>query len=127
MTFGTTLVCIYIYMYKWTRLVNRITQHVTKANHERQKNASPNAYQKTPRRQKMKLKPGTSDGWGCKQPAFLPQTDSHIENWGRERERKNQQQQLKINTSFFFFGSTLQSRKNDEEQESRKLQLLSSS
>jgi len=108
-------------MYKQTRLVKRITQHVTKANYERQKYACPNAYQKTPRRQKMKLTPGTPDGWGCKQSAFLLQIDNHTEN------RKKLMIYLKINTSFFCFGSTLQSRKNDEQQESRKMQLLSSS
>jgi hypothetical protein len=61
-------------------LVNRITQHITKANNERQKYASPNAYQKTSRRQKMKLTPGTPDGWGCTQLAFPLQIDNHIED-----------------------------------------------
>jgi hypothetical protein len=101
-------------------LVNRIIQYVTIASHERQKYGSPNANQKTPRRQKMKLTPGTPDGWGSTQSAFLLQID-HIE----DRKKMNDVSQNKY--FIFLFLVYLTKQENDEQQESRKLQLLSSS
>jgi hypothetical protein len=76
------------------------------------RNISPNANQKTPRRQKMKLTPGTPDGWGCMQSAFLLQIDNHIED------RKNDVSQNKYLIFLFWFYLTKQ---ENEQQESIKL------